>query len=162
MDPAGQAGGTEGRQQDQLGPFGQLDMEGPRFAVTPLVAIEGYRGPAEAGQGRGTDQLGGTGGEHAAHLGAPLDQGAHHQGQLDRRNAAADSHQDAPARQGIAKGPIGAGGRGCHGNDLSHQGWGCQRQDRARSRPSAPCRSKGATPRSIAIAPLSKRRAWPL
>jgi hypothetical protein len=61
MDPAGQAGGTQGRQQHQLGPFGQFDMQGPGLAVAPLVAIEGHRRPAQAGQGLGTDQLGGTG-----------------------------------------------------------------------------------------------------
>ena len=47
MHPAPQAGGTEGSQQHQLGPFGQLHMQGPWGLMAPLIGVEIAAVPAE-------------------------------------------------------------------------------------------------------------------
>ena len=105
LHPAGQAGGAEGGQQHHLGPFGQLDVQGARGPVAPLVGLDMAGLTAEAGQRHRTHQPLGAGAEDAAHQGPPLHQGADELGQLDRGDAAADQHQHTPAGQGIG-GPL--------------------------------------------------------
>ena len=122
VHPAAQGGGTEGRQQHQLGPFGQLHMEGPGGSGAPGVVVAVAGVAAEAGQGHWAHQPRSGGGDGTAHQGAALHQGAHQLRQLHCRDAAADQHQHPAAGQGIG----GAAGfsRGCKG--ISQWGQGDQ------------------------------------